>query len=184
MKKRKQPNQSFSSMVNQQVLSNLKPYIDANVDVKMAQVERRLSGQVISTLQSTFARVLVLEELIMEQNPNITKDLLSERVADKIDSLIGFKPIETSEAGCRLRVTIESKYNSEPNFGSPSKTMIDNLGSGNSLTKEIEDRLIGLKKGEHIITDIPAEGDQEGGQLKITVDRASKGEESESSVQE
>lgn len=184
MKKRKQPQQSFSSMVSNQALANLKPYIDANVDVKMAHVERRLTSQVVSTIQSTFARTLALEELLMEMNPAITKEILAEKVSDKIDSLLGLKKIDKTEKGCRARVTIESKYENEAEFNSPSKTMIDNLGSGNSLTLEIEEKLLGLSAGDNVVIDIPPDGENPlSGQLRITIDRASKGESDEGSVQ-
>ncbi len=138
------PQQSFQQMVGDTTLSKVKGYIDMQLQgMGQALIQRQAQAQ-----QQTFIRIIALEEILMEKF-DITKDQLAARVADIQDRSEGFKVVESGvKVGDRVRLEIKIKTAEQKDFQEPSRFMVDNAGSGDTLGKELEDAAVGMVAGE------------------------------------
>jgi len=142
-KKQIHPQNSFQDLVAQATLARLGGYIDQEIQgLGQALLQRQQQS-----LQNVLIRLISIEELAMEKY-GLTKDDLAARAASIQDRMEGFTDVEAVEVGDRVRLEIKTKTADQTEFQGSSRLLVDNAGTGNTLGKEIEGALVGMKTGE------------------------------------
>ena len=140
------PTQSFSQMVGDATLAKLGGYIDQQINSLYEMVQQRQ----LQTTQALFTRIVAIEELLLERFSDLTKDDLVTRVATIQDRNEGFEAVSDGviEVGDRVRLEIKTKTADQTEFQGSSRFLVDNVGAGSTLGKELEATLIGMRTGE------------------------------------
>ena len=161
------PTKTFTDLVGKSNQEQLKPYINQQVQAMGAQ----LAAQQRDTLEMILTRLTVMEKFVMEKL-NITEDQIANRTADVQDELYGLTKVEDEvKVGDRVRCSISVQVAGADEFGAPAKQMIDNVGSGSTYGKEVEDEIIGIKLGESKEFSF---GEAKENKANITIDRISR----------
>lgn len=141
----KQPAQSFEQYMLSQTLNKFKGYIDSTVKQEVMSI----AHQQKQLLENLYIRIRVLEELLMAKFEEVDKEYLAERITEIEDTTEGYTIVpEVVEEGDRVRVSIATKAEEQEDFQGESRIMIDNVGSGQNIGKELESNMIGMKAGE------------------------------------
>lgn len=163
--------QSMGQMVSKAALSQMGPQIEHLVRAYVQQLGNQLAVQQASTLETLFARVVVLESIIMEKLGYSAEDLTSKVAAieDEKENMILVNG--EAQAGDVVRVEVKTKTKDQVDFQGSSRLKIYQIGSGQTIGEELEKAIIGMKAGE--IKEISFGQD---GQLiaNIKVDRISR----------
>ena len=141
----KQRTQSFEQYMLNQTLNKFKGYIDSTVKQEVMSI----AHQQKQLLENLYIRIRVLEELLMSKFDEVDKEYLAERITEIEDTTEGYTIIpETVEEGDRVRVSIATKSKDQEDFQGESRIMVDNVGSGQNIGKELEGAMLGMKAGE------------------------------------
>ncbi len=143
-KGRRQQTQSFEQYMLAQTMSKFKGYIDAEVNAAAQQI----ANQQKSLLENMYVRIRTLEEIIIEKFDDIDKTNMAKRIAVIEDKAIGLEVVDQVKEGDRVRVEIATKAKDQEEFQGKSKMMIDQVGSGRTLGKELEGALLDMKTDE------------------------------------
>lgn len=171
--------QSMASMVNRAALAQMGPQIDSMVRGYVNQAANQLAQQQSSTLETLFARVVVLEQVLIEKL-GMTGDELVSRVADLEDSKEDLSRVETAELGDVVRIEVRTKTSDQAEFQGSSRLKIYDTGSGQTIGNELEPAIIGMKAGESKTVNFGKDGSMVA-ELKVDrVSRANKKEEAQS----
>lgn len=140
------PQQSFQQLVGDATLAKLAGYIDEQIQGFGQAVQYRVQRSVLDMT----TRMIALEEILFETVPAITKENLSERITLIQDRMEGLtRTDEPAKAGDRVRVSVTVRAKPEDEIpAKASRFLVDELGSGQTVGKEIEDAIIGMKAGE------------------------------------
>lgn len=165
-KKRVQPQMSFEQQLANISLKNMKPYIDEQVRGAAVAIAGRVAQQVGPLME----RIVVLEDILIENVDGLTKDILAEKIALKQDSREGFEQVSEVAEGDRVRMEIQVKTG-EDDYDGTDRTLIDNIGLGAVLGPEIEKEVVGMTRGE---TKEIAFGEEKESTAKITISMISR----------
>lgn len=165
--------QSMGNMVSRAALTQMGPEIEKIVMHHVRQLGSKLAEQQVNTFQTLFTRLVVLETVIIEKM-GITQEELSTRVSALEDEKEGFVILgEMTEVGDLVRVGVKTRTKDQTAWQGESLLKVYELGTGNTLGKEIEDQLIGMKVGESRIVEF---GKDKGMVGEITMNRISRQE--------
>lgn len=145
-KKRVTPNKTFQDQVASATLGKFQGYIDQQIITVTQAVARELNQQLVAL----YERHTVLENIVTDKL-NITQEELALMVADFQDEKDGYiSAPETNlcKESDRVRILIKTKTKDQDEFQGQSKMLIDNCGSGNTIGKELESGIIGMKVGD------------------------------------
>lgn len=143
------PTRSFEQLVGEATQAKLSSYIDAEIQgLGQALLQRQQQG-----LAAMKQRIIAIEEILLETVPGLTKESLANRIADIQDRSEGFEPAEGGAdavvaEGDRVRLEIQTKTADQNEYQGTSRLQVDGAGSGNTLGKELETALLGMKAGE------------------------------------
>lgn len=145
-KSKPRPTKSFEQLVADATLSKFSGYINFNV----SQTGQAIAQKIGSTLADLKTRILVIEDILLEAIPTLTKDDIRRRVSEVEDKAAGLVAAEDGVVakGDRVRVEIKTKTSDQAEFQGASRMQIENAGSGNTLGSELEDAMIGMTVGE------------------------------------
>lgn len=169
-KKQQHAAQSFGNMVNKAAVAQLLPQINQIINGNMQQLAQRLVIQQVNTFNMLTLRIVALEKLLIEKTL-LTQDDLIAKVTDLEDEQEGLTVVEDLQAGDTARIGVRVKQPNETDFSkNNSKLKVSNVGTGNTLGKEIEDKILGMKLGE--VRQV--EASKEGAVVEITLNRSSR----------
>jgi hypothetical protein len=168
------PQQSFQQMVSEAssnaALNKIMPEVEKMVRAYVQQLGQNLAMQQASTLETLFARVVVLESIVMEKLGYSTDDL-TEMVAKTEDEKEGLIAVEEAQLGDVVRLEVRTKTKDQEEFQGSSRLKIYQTGSGQTLGPEMESAILGMKAGE---TKEVSFGQDQQLLAKITVNRCSR----------
>lgn len=167
-----QTNQSMASLVQRAALVQMGPQIEQTVRAYVQQLGNQLAQQQASTLETIFARVVVLETIIMEKLGYTTDDL-TEKVATIEDEKENLTKSDTAEVGDVVRLEIRTKTNDQPVYQGSSRLKVYQTGTGQTLGQELENAVIGMKTKEKKEVKFGKDGLMT---AEITIDRISRPE--------
>lgn len=163
--------QSMGQMVSRAALAQLGPEIEQLVRGYVQQLGNQLAVQQASTLETLFARVVVLESIIMEKLGYSTEDLTA-KVAQIEDEKESFELVQgEAQAGDVVRLEIKTKTKDQTEFQGSSRLKIYQVGSGQTIGEELESAIVGMKSGETKQVSFGKEGAMV---AEIKVDRVSR----------
>lgn len=140
--------QSMGQMVSRAALAQLGPQIEDMVRAYVNNFGERLAHQQASTLETIFARVVVLESIVMDKL-GYSSEQLTSMVADLQDEKEGFAKNEGEVIlGDLTRIEISTKTKDQSDFQGSSRIKIYQTGSGQTIGKELEEAILGMKAGE------------------------------------
>lgn len=172
--------QSFGQMVSRAALAQMGPQIEQIVRAYVNQLGNQLAVQQASTLETLFARVVVLETIVMEKLGYSTEDL-TKMVAAIEDEKEGLTLVEgAAELGDVVRLEIATKTKDQTEFQGSSRLKISQTGTGQTIGTELENAILGLKAGETKEVNFGKDGAMT---AKITIDRVSRGQKAEAASQ-
>ena len=177
-KKKTQQNhqtQSFGNMVSKAALSQMGPSIERYVQQVVSQLGSQLAVQQASTLETLFARVVVLEEILMEKH-QFTKEDLANKVAEVEDRKENLTLATSVEKGDVVRLEIATKTKDQDEYQGTSRLKIYETGSGQTIGNELENDIVGMATGETKEIHI---GKDKGMVAKIKVERVSRPKKNE-----
>ncbi len=138
------PTRSFDQYVADATLARLSGYIDGEI--------QGLGQALAQRNQQTFANILtrlVATEEVLAEKLGVTKDDLANRVAAIQDRSDGLELVTGSAiVGDRIRLEIKTRTADQTEYQGTSRMQIDNLGSGQTIGKELECAIIGMTAGE------------------------------------
>lgn len=168
--------QSMGQMVSRAALAQMGPQIEQMVRAYVNQLGNQLAVQQASTLETLFARVVVLETIVMEKLGYSTEDL-TKMVANIEDEKEGLTLVEgAAELGDVVRLEIATKAKDQAEFQGSSRLKISQTGTGQTIGTELETAVLGMKAGETKEVSFGKDGAMT---AKITVDRVSRGQKAE-----
>jgi hypothetical protein len=168
--------QSMGQMVSRAALAQLGPEIEQIVRSYVQQLGNQLAVQQASTLETLFARTIVLESIVMEKLGYTVEDLTA-KVADIEDDKEGLKKADGAvELNDVVRVEIKTKSNDQAEFQGSSRLKISQIGSGQTIGPELEGAVIGMNAGE---TKEVKFGKDQAMTASIKLDRISRGQKVE-----
>jgi hypothetical protein len=168
--------QSMGQMVSKAALAQMGPAIERYVQAVVQNLGQQLSVQQASTLETIFARVVVLEEIVIEKL-GYTKETLAIKVAETEDDKEGLTLVEGAlEKGDVVRLEISTKTKDQPEYQGSSRLKMYQTGTGQTIGTELEDALIGMKAGETKEIEF---GKDKGMVAKVIIDRVSRGPKEE-----
>lgn len=164
--------QSMGQMVSKAALAQMGPAIEQYVQAVVRNLGQQLSVQQASTLETIFARVVVLEEIVIEKL-GYTKETLAIKVAETEDQKEGLTLVEGAlEKGDVVRLEISTKAKDQPEYQGSSRLKVYQTGTGQTLGDELESALLGLKAGDTKEIEF---GKDKGMLAKVIIDRVSRG---------
>ena len=102
-----------------------------------------------ASLAQILPRLQVLENILIKKYKDVTKDSLSHQVAALQDEVSGFVQVDRAvQLNDRVRIAVAAKKKEEKEYPKDQRLMVDNIGSGETISKEIEDKIVGMKIGE------------------------------------
>lgn len=150
-------------------------------------ISRRLESveqELMYFMRNAAVKLSVLEDVVIETNSAIDKDVLTERYIAKSDYMSGLVAVDRAiQAGDTVRVKIASKKSGDAEFGTAQPTQIDSLltksGELNDtqLWEGVEQALVGAVKGQVVDVvnlQVDSEVDNKESEtfdFKVTVDR-------------
>lgn len=168
--------QSMSQMVSRAALVQMGPQIEQIVRSYINQLGNQLAVQQASTLETLFARVVVLESIVMEKLGYTTDDLTA-KVATIEDDKEGLTLVEgAAELGDVVRLEIRTKTKDQPVFQGSSRLKISQIGTGQTIGDELERAVLGMKAGD--LKEV-AFGKDGAMTAEIKIDRVSRGQKQE-----
>lgn len=172
--KNSHPQQSFQQLVSEASsnasLNKMMPEVEKMVRAYVQQLGNNLAVQQASTLETLFARVVVLETIVMEKLGYSTEDL-TKMVAKIEDEKENLEEVEEAQNGDVVRLEVSTKTKDQDEFQGTSRLKIYQTGSGQTLGPEMESAIIGMKAGE---TKEVSFGQDQQLLAKITVNRCSR----------
>ncbi len=145
-KKRNQPHQtaSFQQLVAQTSLNRMKPYIEQLVSNESENIKNSIN----QTLRTMFSRIVVMERVLMEKFGYSQEDLanLVSSVEDEHEGLT--EVTDEVKLNDVVRFEIKTKTVDAEEYQGSSRMRTTKTGTGESLGKEIEGQILGMKKGE------------------------------------
>lgn len=140
--------QSMGQMVSRAALAQLGPEIEQLVRAYIQQLGNQLAVQQASTLETLFARVVVLESIIMEKLGYSTEDL-TQKVAAIEDEKENLELVQgEAHVGDVVRLEIKTKTKDQNEFQGSSRLKIYQVGSGQTIGEELESAIVGMNSGE------------------------------------
>lgn len=140
--------ESMGQMVSNAALNKLGPQIEQTIKAYIQQLGNQLAVQQASTLETLFARVVVLESIVMEKL-GYAPDDLTAKVAGIEDDKEGLDKINGPvELGDVVRLEIKTKTQDQPEFQGSSRLKIYQTGSGQTIGQELETAVVGMSPGE------------------------------------
>lgn len=140
--------QSMGQMVSKAALTQMLPEIENIARHYIKQLGSQLAVQQASTLETLFARVVVLESIVMEKLGYTTDDL-TKKVADIEDSKEGLVGVDTPvELNDVVRLEIKTKTEDQTEYQGSSRLKLSQTGTGQTIGAELEEALLGMKAGE------------------------------------
>lgn len=135
------PQKSFKDYVAEAAINYCKPFMTGKLN-EMAH--RHLQSEEV-----IFTRLMVLEELLLEQFPSVTQDELAFRAARVQDRAQGFEVVDgVVEKGDRVRLEVSIKKTEDAEFEPGHKFLLHDAGSGATLGPELEKAMLGMSKDE------------------------------------
>lgn len=163
--------QSMGQMVSKAALSQMGPQIEQLVRAYVQQLGNQLAVQQASTLETLFARVVVLESIIMEKLGYTSEDLTA-KVAAIEDEKEGLElASDEAKLGDVVRIEIKTKTKDQADYQGSSRLKIYQTGSGQTIGQELESAILGMKSGESKEVTFGKDGQMT---ASITVDRVSR----------
>lgn len=139
--------QSVGNLVSKAALAQMGPQIEAVVRSYVQQLGNQLAVQQASTLETLFARVVVLESIVMEKLGYTTEDL-TNKVADIEDEKENLMKVDQVELGDVVRLEIRTKTKDQTEYQGSSRLKVAQIGTGQTVGTELETAVIGMKAGE------------------------------------
>jgi hypothetical protein len=140
--------QSMGSMVSRAALTQMGPAIEQYVKRLVQQLGSQLAVQQASTLETLFARTIVLETIVMEKFGFTTEELavrVSNVEDEKEDLELVNGPVELNDV---VRVEVRTKTKDQPEFQGSSRLKIYKTGTGETIGSEMEEGILGMVAGE------------------------------------
>lgn len=163
--------QSMGQMVSRAALSQMLPQIEQIARHYVNQLGNQLAVQQASTLETLFARVVVLESIVMEKLGYTTEDLTA-KVAGIEDEKEGLELVEgPAELNDVVRTEISTRTKDQAEYQGSSRLKISQTGSGQTIGNELENALLGMKAGEEKEIKFGKDGEMT---AKLKVDRVSR----------
>jgi hypothetical protein len=162
--------QSFGNMVSKAALAQMGPAIEKYVKAVVQNLGQQLSVQQAGTLETLFARTVVLEEILMDKF-QLTKEDLATKVSEVEDRKENLEQADSIEKNDVVRLEISTKIADQTEYAGSSRLKVYETGSGGTLGNEIEDQLVGMKTGE---TKEFSFGKDKTMTAKVTIDRISR----------
>lgn len=162
--------QSMGQMVGRAALAQLGPQIEGLVSAYTSRAANQIAQQQASTLETLFARLVVLESIIMEKLGYTSEELVA-KVADLEDSKEGYERSESVEIGDLARIEVSTRTKDQDEYQGSTRMKLYNAGSGQTIGPELEGAIVGMKAGETKELEF---GKDNGMVAKITLDRASR----------
>lgn len=134
---------SFGNMVSRAALTQLLPHIEGMVN----ELGSQLQQQQQSTFQLLYTRLVAVEQILIEKGVATQEDMMN-RIADLEDKREGLTTVDTVAAGDTVRIAIRTKTEDQPEFQGSSKLKVMNVGTGNTIGKEVESEIVGMKAGD------------------------------------
>jgi uncharacterized protein (DUF39 family) len=167
-KQQQRVQQSMGNMVSKAALTQLGPEIAQMINNGLQQVANQLAQEQLSTLATMFVRIRVLEEIVVEKL-GYTQDQLAQKVSDIEDKSENLQTADVAQVDDVVRVEVKTKTKDQTEFQGSTRLKITELGSGASIGKELEAKLIGMKVGEVKETEFG-----QGMVAELTIDRISR----------
>jgi hypothetical protein len=144
------PQLSFQQLLADATLAKFSGYINEQIQAlaeKLTEYQATLQKQ---STQDLMTRIVSLEEIVMQNIPTVTKEVLASQVATVEDRSEGLNQVSDGEVELndRVRVEIKTKTTDQTDFQGSSRLRIDGVGSGSTLGKELEGSILGMKVGE------------------------------------
>lgn len=139
--------QSMGQLVSRAALTQMGPEIEQLVRAYVQNLGSQLAVQSASTLETLFARVVVLESIVIEKL-GFTAEDLTNKVADIEDEKQGLLKVDAVELNDVVRVEIRTKTKDQPDYQGSSRLKISQTGTGQTIGQELEGALLGMKTGE------------------------------------
>jgi hypothetical protein len=172
-KKQQHVQQSMGQMVSKAALAQMGPAIEKYVQAVVQRLGSQIAMQQVSTLETMFSRIVVLETILMEKF-GFTKEDLATKVAEVEDEKESLKLVDGAvEEGDVVRLEVKTKSKDQTDFQGSTRLKIYNIGSGQTIDKELESAVIGMKAGETKQVEF---GEDKQMVAELTVNRVSRGE--------
>lgn len=140
--------QSMGQMVSRAALAQLGPEIENIVRHYVQNLGSQLATKQASVLETLFARVVVLETIVIEKL-GYTGEQLTEKVSDIEDQKENLTLVDgPAEENDMVRIEVRTKTKDQAEFQGSSRIKIYKLGSGQTIGPELEAPLVGMKTGE------------------------------------
>lgn len=163
--------QSMSQMVSRAALSQLGPDIEQLVRGYVQNLGNQLAHKQASMLETLFARVVVLETIVIEKLGYSAEDL-TQKVADVEDEKESLTRVDgPAELNDVVRLTIQTKTKEQTEFQGSSRIKIYQVGSGQTIGPELETPIIGMKAGDTKLVEF---GTDKSMTAELTVNRVSR----------
>lgn len=170
--------QSFGNMVSKAALTQMGPQIEQMVRAYVQNLGNQLAAQQASTLETLFARVVVLEQIVIEKLGYSGEDL-TNMVAAIEDEKENLTLVDgAAELGDVVRLEISTKAKDQTEFQGSSRLKIYQTGSGQTIGQELEAAILGMKTKETKEINFGKDGAMV---AKITIDRVSRAQKEETS---
>lgn len=165
--------QSMGQMVGRAAMVQMGPQIEQLVRAYVNQLGNQLAVQQASTLETLFARVVVLESIVMEKLGYTTDDL-TKKVATIEDEKEGLTLVEgVAELNDVVRLEIRTKTKDQIEFQGSSRLKVSQIGTGQTMGQELEAAVLGMKAGDTKEVTFGQDGAMT---AEIKIDRVSRGE--------
>lgn len=138
--------QSFGNMVSKAALAQLGPHIEAMVN----SLGQQLAIRQANTYGQLFTRIVALEKLLIEKTLT-TQDEIMSKISDVEDQREGLVAATELKLGDVARIEARTKNEDGTYKTDSTRLKVVNAGSGDTLGKEVEQTLIGLKVGDKAI---------------------------------
>lgn len=144
--KQTHPTRSFEQLVADATLAKFGGYINQEIQSQV-QVLKQQHAQNTSDL---LTRIVALEEVLLENLPAVTKEVLANQIASVQDRNEGLVTITegTVQLNDRVRIEVKTKTADQTEFQGSSRLLLDKVGSGQTLGKELESSILGMTTGE------------------------------------
>lgn len=162
--------QSMGQLVSKAALAQMGPSIEQLVRAYVKTLGGNLAVQQASTLETLFARVVVLETIVIEKLGLTTEDL-TNRVADIEDEKEGLLKVESVELNDVVRLEIRTRKKDQTEFQGSSRLKISQTGTGQTIGQELESAILGMKSGETKEVEF---GEDKGMVAELRLNRASR----------
>lgn len=167
-KSKAKPTNSFENLVAKNSMRNFMPIIQQEVAGQIQPHIESLREQV----QGLYFRMIALEKVLLENVDGISLETIANKVAEVEDQAYGLVSVNRPiQEGDSVRLTLAAKLVDQEDFQAPSKYIIHNIGSGQTVGLELETKILGMEVNQPQIVEI-GEGEKKA-QVKLQIDRIS-----------